>query len=150
MLEALVGHGVKTAILDTHIESAVKREQIIISSTHAQISYPGGAAYASAKGGMEAFSQTLALEMGPFGIRVNRLEHGATYTELTKPQCTPEIKAALYERIPLKKITEAEWIAKGALFLANDNSCYMTVETLFLDGGYISNGKLAEVTYPDE
>ena len=123
---------------------------INISSIHAQVSYPGGAVYAAAKGGMEAFSKTFALEMGPFGIRVNCLEPGATYTELTKPQYTPEIKAALYERIPLKKIAEAEWIARGALFLASDDSCYMTGETLVLDGGYISNGKLAGVTYPDE
>ena len=123
---------------------------INISSIHAQISYPGGAAYAAAKGGMEAFSKTFALEMGPFGIRVNCLEPGATYTELTRPQYTPEIKAALYERIPLKKIAEANWIANGALFLASDDACYMTGETLVLDGGYISNGKLAGVTYPDE
>jgi NAD(P)-dependent dehydrogenase (short-subunit alcohol dehydrogenase family) len=123
---------------------------INISSIHARISYPGGSAYAAAKGGMEAFSKTFALEMGPFGIRVNCLEPGATYTELTRPQYTPEIKAALYERVPLKKIAEAEWIAKGALFLASDDACYMTGETLVLDGGYISNGKLAGVTYPDE
>jgi NAD(P)-dependent dehydrogenase (short-subunit alcohol dehydrogenase family) len=123
---------------------------INISSIHAQVSYPGGAAYAAAKGGMEAFSKTLALELGPFGIRVNCLEPGATYTELTKPQYTTEIKTALYERIPLKKIAEAEWIARGALFLACDDSCYMTGETLVLDGGYISNGKLAGVAYPDE
>jgi NAD(P)-dependent dehydrogenase (short-subunit alcohol dehydrogenase family) len=123
---------------------------INISSVHAQVSYPGGSAYAAAKGGMEAFSKTFALEMGSYGIRVNCLAPGATYTELTKPQYTPEIKAALYERIPLKKIAKAEWIAKGALFLASDDSCYMTGETLVLDGGYISNGKLAGVTYPDE
>ena len=123
---------------------------INISSIHAQISYPGGSAYAAAKGGMEAFSKTFALDMGPFGIRVNCLAPGATYTELTRPQYTPEIKAALYERVPLKKIAEAQWIAKGALFLASDDSCYMTGETLVLDGGYISNGKLAGVTYPDE
>jgi 3-oxoacyl-[acyl-carrier protein] reductase len=74
----------------------------------------------------------------------------AIITELTRPQYTPEIKAALYERVPLKKIAEADWIAKGALFLASDDACYMTGETLVLDGGYISNGKLAGVTYPDE
>ena len=53
-----------------------------------------------------------------------------------------------YPSVERRVLDEIE--KQGALFLACDDSCYMTAETLVLDGRYVSNGKLAGVTYPDD
>jgi NAD(P)-dependent dehydrogenase (short-subunit alcohol dehydrogenase family) len=59
-----------------------------VSSIHASLSEPNAAAYTAAKGGMEAFSRTLATELATKRIRVNRLAPGATYADLTRPMYT--------------------------------------------------------------
>jgi NAD(P)-dependent dehydrogenase (short-subunit alcohol dehydrogenase family) len=120
---------------------------INVSSIHAQLSEPNASAYTAAKGGMEAFSRTLATELAPHRITVNCLAPGATYTDLTLPMYTEQVKRALYERIPLKEIAQPEWIAAGAVFLASDESRYMTGQVLALDGGYLMDGSLPGAAY---
>ena len=123
---------------------------INISSIHATLSEPSAGAYTAAKGGMEAFSRTLATELAPYKINVNCIEPGATYTELTIPMYTDVVKKALFERIPLKEIAQPEWIANGAVFLASDDSRYMTGQVLVIDGGYIMDGSLPGARYWEE
>ncbi len=120
---------------------------INVSSIHAQLSEPNASAYTAAKGGMEAFSRTLATELAPHHITVNCLAPGATYTDLTAPMYTEQVKRALYTRIPLKEIAQPEWIAAGAVFLASDESRYMTGQVLALDGGYLMDGSLPGAAY---
>ena len=123
---------------------------INISSIHARLSQPSAAAYTAAKGGMEAFSRTLASELAPHRINVNYIEPGATYTELTTPMYTESVKKSLYERIPLKEIAQPEWIASGAVFLASEDSRYMTGQALIIDGGYVMDGSLPGARYWEE
>jgi len=118
-----------------------------ISSIHASLSEPQAGAYTAAKGGMEAFSRTLATELAPYKIRVNCVEPGATYTELTIPMYTEPVKKALFQRIPLKEIAQPEWIASSVLFLASDESRYITGQTLVVDGGYVMDGSLPGAAY---
>ncbi len=120
---------------------------INLSSIHAILSEPQAGAYTAAKGGVEAFSRTLATELAPHRINVNCIEPGATYTELTIPMYTPSVKEALYKRIPMKEIAQPEWIARGAVFLASDDSRYMTGSVITLDGGYIMDGSLPGAAY---
>jgi len=120
---------------------------INISSIHAQLSEPSACAYTAAKGGMESFSRTLATELCPYKINVNCIAPGATFTELTLPMYTPAVKRALFERVPMKEIAEPEWIATGAVFLASEESRYMTGQVLVLDGGYVMDGSLPGATY---
>jgi len=123
---------------------------INISSIHATLSEPSAGAYTAAKGGMEAFSRTLATEVAPYKIRVNCIEPGATYTELTIPMYTEAVVRSLMERVPLKEIAQPEWIASGAVFLASDDARYMTGQILVLDGGYIMDGSLPGASYWEE
>jgi len=118
-----------------------------ISSIHAQLSEPSAGAYTAAKGGMEAFSRTLATEVAPHRINVNCIEPGATYTELTVPMYTPAVKKALFERVPMREIAQPEWIASGAVFLASDESRYMTGQVIVMDGGYVMDGSLPGASY---
>ena len=118
-----------------------------ISSIHATLSEPQACAYTAAKGGMEAFSRTLATELAPHKINVNCIEPGATFTDLTIPMYTEPVKKALFQRIPLKEIAQPEWIADGALFLASDEARYITGQVLVIDGGYIMDGSLPGAKY---
>lgn len=120
---------------------------ISISSIHAVLSEPQAGAYTAAKGGVEAFSRTLATELAPHRINVNCIEPGATYTDLTIPMYTDSVKQALYKRIPMKEIAQPQWIARGAVFLASEDSRYMTGSVLVLDGGYIMDGSLPDAAY---
>jgi NAD(P)-dependent dehydrogenase (short-subunit alcohol dehydrogenase family) len=129
------------------IEFRVEGRIVNVSSIHATLSEPNAAAYTAAKGGMEAFSRTLATELAPYRIRVNCLAPGATYTDLTRPMYTEAVKHALHQRIPLREIAEPEWIANGAVFLASDESRYMTGQVLTLDGGYVMDGSLPGASY---
>ncbi len=117
------------------------------SSIHASLSEPNCSAYTAAKGAIEAFSRTLATEMAPHKIRVNMIQPGATYSELTTPMYTESGVKALYERVPMKEIAQPEWIARGVVFLAGDESRYMTGQALVMDGGYRMDGSLPGATY---
>jgi NAD(P)-dependent dehydrogenase (short-subunit alcohol dehydrogenase family) len=118
-----------------------------ISSIHAELSEPSAGAYTAAKGGMEAFSRTLATELAPHKITVNCIRPGATYTELTIPMYTEAVKKALFTRIPLKEIAEPSWIADGIVFLASERARYITGQTLTIDGGYVMDGSLPGAEY---
>jgi NAD(P)-dependent dehydrogenase (short-subunit alcohol dehydrogenase family) len=120
------------------------------SSIHAMISEPNCSAYTAAKGAIEAFSRTLATEMCPHKIRVNCIEPGATYSELTTPMYTRSVVKALNARVPMKEIAQPEWIARGVVFLAGQDSRYMTGEVLVMDGGYRMDGSLPGAAYWEE
>lgn len=120
---------------------------INISSIHATLSEPSCSAYTAAKGGMEAFSRTLATELAPHKINVNCIQPGATYSELTTPMYTDSVKKALFERVPIQEIAQPEWIAKGVTFLASEDSRYMVGSVLVMDGGYVMDGSLPGAKY---
>jgi len=102
------------------------------------------AAYSSAKAGVVMLSQSGALELGPFGIRVCAVSPGLTDTPLVGPMlAVPAIKAAFMERIPLQRAATPEDISSAALYLASDDASYITGVNLFVDGGW------EQTTYPD-
>jgi NAD(P)-dependent dehydrogenase (short-subunit alcohol dehydrogenase family) len=123
---------------------------VFLSSIHASLSEPNCSAYTAAKGAIEAYGRTLATELAPHKIRVNMIQPGATYSELTTPMYTDAVKQSLFERVTLKEIAQPEWIARGIVFLASDESRYMTGSTLVMDGGYRMDGSLPGAAYWEE
>lgn len=120
---------------------------VSISSIHAVLSEPDGGPYTAAKGGIEAFSRTLASELAPHGVTVNCVRPGATWTALSRPLYTPPVLAALRARIPLGEIGEPEWVAEAVAFFASDAGRYSTGTTLAVDGGYVMDGSLPNSSY---
>ncbi|MEO8393236.1 MAG: 3-oxoacyl-ACP reductase family protein [Chloroflexota bacterium] len=120
---------------------------INMSSIHATLSEPNAAPYTAAKGGIEAMSRTMATELAPYKVLVNCVAPGATYSELTTPMYTESVKQALFQRVPLKEIAQPEWITSGVVFLASDDSRYMTGQVLTIDGGYVMDGSLPSAEY---
>ena len=84
-------------------------------------------------------SRTAALELAPFGIRVNSIAPGFIKTNMTKGiQDDATASAGLNSTIPLGRMGEPEDIACAAVYLASDESKYATGSVLYVDGGYIA------------
>ena len=109
---------------------------ICMSSVHEVIPWAGHVNYASSKGGVHAFMQSLAQEMAPHRVRVNSIAPGAIMTPINRSAWeTPEALAGLLTLIPYGRIGVPEDIGKVAVFLASDDSDYIHGQTLFVDGG---------------
>jgi len=109
---------------------------ICMSSVHQRIPWAGHVNYASSKGGIMMMMESIAQEVAPHRIRVNSIAPGAIRTPInTDAWKTPEAYAALMTLVPYKRIGEPEDIADAAVWLASDQSDYITGTTLFVDGG---------------
>jgi len=109
---------------------------INMSSVHEIIPWAGHANYASSKGGVRMFTQTLSQELAPQKIRVNAIGPGAIATPINRPAWeTPEALASLLTLIPYKRVGQPIDIGKAAVWLASDDSDYVNGQTLFVDGG---------------
>ena len=109
---------------------------ICISSVHEIIPWGGHVNYASSKGGMRMFMQSLAQELAPVKIRVNSIGPGATRTPInTAAWNTQEAYDKLMTLVPYGRIGEPEDIAHSAVWLCSDHADYITGQTLFIDGG---------------
>jgi len=109
---------------------------LCISSVHEQIPWAGHVNYATSKGGVKLFMETLAQEMAPQHIRVNGIAPGAIRTPINRQAwATPEALRNLLTLIPYGRIGEPEDIGRAAVWLASDASDYVVGTTLFVDGG---------------
>jgi glucose 1-dehydrogenase len=109
---------------------------ICISSVHDVIPWSGHANYAASKGGVNMLMKTLAQELAIHKIRVNAISPGAIKTRINlETRNTPEEVDALLTLIPYRRVGEPADIAKAAVWLASDDSDYVTGATLYVDGG---------------
>lgn len=116
--------------------SAAAGKIICISSVHDRIGFVGQASYAASKGGVMRLMQTMAQELAPFRIRVNGIAPGAIRTEANRAIWeSPQAEAALLERIPYGRLGTVEDVGRAAVWLASDDSEYMTGAMLYVDGG---------------
>ena len=113
---------------------------INITSTASEVARPGVAHYCSSKAAVKMMTQVLALEWAQYGIRVNAFGPGLVETEtLMATLITDKAKAEHKEKvtfIPLGRSGAAEEMAEAVAFLASDDACYITGQSLFADGGY--------------
>lgn len=94
--------------------------------------------YNVTKGGMNLLSMSMALELAPYGIRVNALCPGFIETRLTKSMIDdPPAISDYVKTIPMGRVGQPDEIADAALFLASDESRYMTGHNLVVDGGQV-------------
>jgi glucose 1-dehydrogenase len=109
---------------------------ICISSVHQVIPWAGHVNYAASKGGVKLMMESLAQEVAPQRIRVNAIAPGAVRTSInTGAWETDAAMGNLLKLIPYGRIGEPEDIGKAAVWLASDDSDYVTGTTLFVDGG---------------
>lgn len=118
-------------------ENNVKGSIINTSSILGINGFVGAISYCAAKGGVNQITRTAAMELASCGIRVNAVAPGFISTEMTKGILEDEkTKQFLEGSTPLGRIGEPEDIAKAALYLASDDSNYVTGSILYVDGGW--------------
>ena len=106
------------------------------------------ASYTASKGAVLALSRELGVEFADRGVRVNALCLGPVNTPLLQELFAkdPERAAKRLVHVPMGRFAEPEEIARGALFLASDDSSYVTASTFLLDGGlsaaYVTPGQV--------
>ena len=109
---------------------------ICVSSVHEVIPWAGHVNYAASKGGVMLMMKSIAQEVAPWRIRVNSVGPGAIRTPInTDAWGTRSHYEALLKLIPYKRIGEPDEIGRAAVWLASDESDYITGTTLFIDGG---------------
>lgn len=109
---------------------------ICMSSVHEVIPWAGHANYATSKGGIMMLMKSIAQEFAPKKIRINSICPGAIQTPINRSAWdTPEALQKLLTLIPYQRIGEPDDIGKAAVWLASDDSDYVTGTSLFVDGG---------------
>ncbi len=109
---------------------------INVASVMARRTDYGLSAYVAAKHAVAGLTKTLALELGRDGITANYIEPGAIYTGMTKANFDQaHIREVWEKKSPLRRLGQPIDIARGALFLASDESSFVTGHGLVIDGG---------------
>jgi len=111
---------------------------INISSIVSTLGVPGGVVYSGTKGAVDAITRSLAVELAPRKIRVNAVRPGMVETEGTHSGgiLESDMRKQVQAQTPLGRIGKPQDIASMAVFLATDDSSWITGETLLISGGY--------------
>jgi 3-oxoacyl-[acyl-carrier protein] reductase len=121
--------------------TAQKFGKIVNLSSVSALGNRGQANYAAAKMGIQGFTRTLAIELGPFGVNVNAIAPGFIATDMTDATAArvgmdvESFRAAAADRNPVKRVGFPEDIAAVAAFLCSDEASYVTGQVLYVDGG---------------
>ena len=111
-----------------------------MSSVNAVLAIPNQVPYVVSKGGVNQLTKVMALSLAPHGIRVNAIGPGTILTELARNAVlgNAEAEKKILSRTPLGRMGEPEEIARVAVFLASDDSSYITGQTIYPDGGRLA------------
>lgn len=119
----------------------VERRRGVILSISSQTAFCGGenrGVYAAAKAAVSQLTRAVAVEWGPYGVRVVCLAPGRALTRMTAETARADYSGDRgLARVPLGRWGTAEEVAKMALFLTSDAAGYVTGETVIADGGYV-------------
>ncbi len=120
---------------------AAKYGRIVNMSSTSALGNRGQANYATAKAGLQGFTKTLAIELGPFGVTVNAIAPGFIETAMTaataqRTGTTIEaMREAVAASVPVRRGGVPEDIANTAAFFAGEESGYVTGQVIYVDGG---------------
>jgi NAD(P)-dependent dehydrogenase (short-subunit alcohol dehydrogenase family) len=112
---------------------------INITSIHDMVPYPNNLDYNMSKAALNMLTKTLAIELGPLGIRVNNLAPGPVETDLNRAVIEEIGRENFGEWVPSGRVADVEEMIGPAIFLASEASSYVNGATLYADGGYMIN-----------
>ena len=112
-----------------------------VSTQCAQLAVKNLVAYATSKAGLHGLTKQLAIELAPFGIRVNTFAPGPVNVERNLAD-DPDYREVWGRAIPLGRTAEPEEMVGPAVFLASAESSYVTGQTFYVDGGWTVQGKI--------
>jgi 2-hydroxycyclohexanecarboxyl-CoA dehydrogenase len=128
-----------------HMVKAKSGRVINIASDAGRVGSSGESVYAACKGGIIAFTKTMAREMARFDVKLNAVAPGPTDTALFhsfigEGEAGQKVHAALEKSIPLRRIAKPEDIVGMVAFLASDDSDYITGQVISVSGGLTMHG----------
>ncbi len=130
-----LARGVANRLIDAAQPGAI----VNVASIAGVMAAPMQGVYGMTKAALISMTQTLALELGGYGIRVNAIAPGLVETKLASMLTSNDELARMYtDRASLKRWGQPHEIAGPAVFLASDEASYVTGHTLVVDGGYAS------------
>lgn len=136
----LKGTFIVTQVVLPDMKAAKWGRVVNISSSSAQSGAPHMTHYSASKGGVIAFTKTLALELGPLGITVNNIPpasiSGTVMYEATKHQM-PTPPEELAKMLPVRRLGEPEDIANACSWLVSEDTGYVTGQTIGVNGGRV-------------
>jgi NAD(P)-dependent dehydrogenase (short-subunit alcohol dehydrogenase family) len=109
------------------------------------------ASYNASKAALLGLNRTMAIELAPYGIRVNGVSPGFTHTDMTERAVGPKLMEYLlhdFERVPMRRLVRTDEIAAAFAFLASDDASAITGQNLVVDGGLTANWSILE-TLPE-
>lgn len=117
---------------------------VLTSSGLGYASFPGYGPYSASKAAVQSLARTWALELAERGIRVNTVSPGPIETPIIEKQVNPsvtgdQLRENFAQLVPMKRIGEAEEVAAAALFLASDESSYISGIDIPVDGGLLAS-----------
>ena len=119
-----------------HMIEKNKGSVVNMGSKSGVVGEPGHVAYCATKGAVISMTRSMAVELAPYGIRVNAVCPGPVETDMYFTDLpTPELQKALIEPAPLKRPGQPEDIGEIALYLASDESSWCTGQAISIDGG---------------
>lgn len=122
------------------VEAGIGGSIISITSIEGTRAAPGYAAYAAAKAGVISYTKTAALELAPYGIRVNALAPDFTLTEGLAAVAQAGVMDRVRHMVPMGRAGHVDEMAGAAVFLASDLGAYVTGQTIHVDGGTAAAG----------
>jgi 3-oxoacyl-[acyl-carrier protein] reductase len=111
---------------------------VLTSSTNGLVGEDRYAHYNASKGGVTLLTKSMAIELGPYNIRVNAVCPGYIVTPLAARIDSPEFMAAYAEKLPLRRLGKPEEVAALFAFLASEDAAFITGETVVIDGGQLT------------
>jgi (2S)-[(R)-hydroxy(phenyl)methyl]-succinyl-CoA dehydrogenase BbsD subunit len=136
--ESVIDVNLKGTWLMCREAAKIMREQksgrIINITSRAWLGNPGQSNYSASKAGIVGLTRVLALELGKYNVLVNAVAPGLIDTPLTQA-LTEEVRNKLIQAQPTKTMGKPEDIANAVSFLANENTKFITGQTIYIDGG---------------
>jgi NAD(P)-dependent dehydrogenase (short-subunit alcohol dehydrogenase family) len=112
---------------------------INVTSIHDVMPYPHNLDYNMSKAALNMFTKTLALELGPLGMRVNNLAPGPVETDINRAVIDEIGRDNFAEWVPTGRVAQVDEMIGPSLFLASEASSFVNGSTLYADGGYLLN-----------
>lgn len=151
--EAVIRANLTSVYLHCHraanimVDHGTRGSIINISSFAAARSHRNMAAYDASKGGMEAMTRAMAIDLAPFAIRVNVVGPGAIHTEEFDARGEESMRRR-GQAVPLGRVGFPAEVAGAVAFLASDDASYITGQTLYVDGGALAQLRTPQMDSP--